>query len=48
MQALRFAYWADIAIPVPIAVRTVFRLFPTDQERFEESAGWRVLAGVQA
>lgn len=45
MRALQFAYWANIAILTPIAVPTVFRLFPTDQARFTESAGWRVLVG---
>lgn len=46
MPALHFAYWANIAILTPIAAPTVFRLFPTDQARFAESAGWRVLVGA--
>ena len=46
MHALHFTYWANIAILAPIAVPTVFRLFPTDQARFAESAGWRVLVGA--
>jgi hypothetical protein len=45
MSALRLAYVANIVILVPIAVPTVFRLFPTDQGAFVESAGWRVLIG---
>ena len=45
MSLLYFAYWANIALLVPIAMPTVFRLLPTDQARFEESAGWRVLVG---
>jgi hypothetical protein len=45
MQPILLAYWVNIVVLVPIAVGTVFRLFPTDQARFEESAGWRVLAG---
>ena len=46
MQALYFAYGFNIISLLPIAVPTVFRLFPTDQARFEESAGWRVLVGA--
>jgi hypothetical protein len=45
MQVLRFAYWANIVILVPIAVPTIFRIFPTDEGRMEESRGWRVLVG---
>jgi len=36
----------NVAILTPIAAPTVFRLFPTDQGRFAESAGWRVLVGA--
>jgi len=46
VQALQFAYWVNIVVLGPIAISTVFRLFPTDQARLEESAGWRVLAGA--
>ena len=45
MQSLQVAYWINIVVLVPIAIPTVFRLFPTDEARFEESAGWRVLVG---
>ncbi|MFM2005723.1 MAG: hypothetical protein RLZZ09_1378, partial [Pseudomonadota bacterium] len=45
MQALTFAYWANIVILAPIAVPTIFRIFPTDEGRMEESSGWRVLVG---
>ena len=45
MQVLTFAYWANIVILVPIAVPTIFRIFPTDEGRMEESRGWRVLVG---
>jgi hypothetical protein len=46
MHALQLAYCANIVLLVPIAVPTVFRLFPTDQGRFQESQGWRVLVGA--
>ena len=46
MWGLYFAYWANIAILTPIAVPTIFRMFPADQARFVESAGWRVLVGA--
>lgn len=45
MLALRIAYWVNILCLLPIAIPTVFHLFPTDQGRFEESAGWRILMG---
>ena len=45
MQVLTFAYWANIVILVPIAVPTIFRIFPTDEGRMEESRGWRALVG---
>ena len=46
MQPIHLAYWINIVVLGPISIATVFRLFPTDQARFEESAGWRVLAGA--
>jgi hypothetical protein len=46
MQPLQFAYAVNVAVLAPIAVPTVFRLFPTDQGRFAESQGWRVLVGA--
>ncbi|MBA1146570.1 hypothetical protein H0Z60_05810 [Ectothiorhodospiraceae bacterium WFHF3C12] len=45
MQPLYFAYAVNILMLIPIAVPTVFRLFPTDQGRFQDSEGWRVLTG---
>jgi hypothetical protein len=45
MQPVTFAYIANIVMLGPIAVLTVFRIYPTDQGRFTESAGWRVLTG---
>ena len=39
-------YVANVVILVPIALPTVFRLFPTDQSRFTESEGWRILVGA--
>ncbi len=45
MTGLTIAYGLNIAILVPIAVPTIFRLFPTDDGRFAESEGWRVLVG---
>lgn len=43
--ALQAAYAANMMILVPIAIPTVLKLYPTDQGKFDESAGWRVLAG---
>ena len=45
MTLLHLAYWANILILTPIAIPTIFKLFPTDQACFEESAGWRILVG---
>ena len=45
MQVIQAAYSANLVLLVPIAVPTIFRLFATDQSRFEESQGWRVLVG---
>lgn len=42
---LRIAYALNILILLPIAIPTLFRLFPTDQNRFSESEGWRVIVG---
>jgi hypothetical protein len=46
MMPLKLAYATNISILVPIGVPTVFRLFPTDQGRFAESEGWRILVGA--
>jgi hypothetical protein len=45
VTAIRIAYIANILILVPIAIPTLFKLFPTDQSRFENSAGWRTIVG---
>jgi len=45
MQPIMVAYIANIVILGPIGLATVFRFFPTDEGRFSESAGWRVLMG---
>jgi len=45
MVALKIAYLINVLVLIPIALPTVFRLFPTDQARFEESGGWRILTG---
>jgi hypothetical protein len=46
MGYLRLAYAFNILVLLPIAVPTLLRLYPTDQGKFEESAGWRVLVGA--
>jgi hypothetical protein len=46
MSCLRLVYAFNLLILLPIAVPNLLRLFPTDQERFEESAGWRTLVGA--
>ena len=46
MTYLRIAYALDLLVFLPIAVSTLLRLYPTDQGRFEESAGWWVLEGA--
>jgi hypothetical protein len=46
MTCLRLAYAFNLLVLLPIAVPTLLRLYPTDQGKFEESAGWRVLAGA--
>jgi hypothetical protein len=46
MTYLRLAYAFNLLVLLPIAVPTLLRLYPTDQERFEESAGWRTLVGA--
>lgn len=45
MTAPHFAYIANIALLLPIAVPTLLRIYRTDQGCFPESAGWRVLVG---
>jgi hypothetical protein len=45
MIPLYCAYIANIVILVPIAIPTLFRLFATDENRFAESAGWRIIVG---
>ena len=45
MSALQLAYIFNIAVLFPVALPTLLRLFPTDQTRFEESAGWRSITG---
>jgi hypothetical protein len=45
MTPLYLAYGINLAVLVPIAIPTLLSLFATDQERFEESAGWRMLVG---
>jgi hypothetical protein len=46
MASLRLAYAFNLLVLLPIAVPTLLRLYPTDQGRFAESAGWRVLVGA--
>jgi hypothetical protein len=46
MKQIRLAYVANILILLPIAIPTVFRLFPTDAGSFTESVGWRTLVGA--
>ncbi len=46
MQGIRAAYLVNILILLPIAVPTVFGLVRTDQRRFDESAGWRIITGA--
>jgi hypothetical protein len=46
MTCLRLAYAFNILVLLPIAVPTLLGLYPTDQGKFEESAGWRVLVGA--
>jgi hypothetical protein len=46
MTCLRLAYAFNLLVLVPIAVPTLLRLYPTDQGKFEESAGWRTLVGA--
>lgn len=45
MMLLKLAYTLNIIMLLPIAVPTIFRLFPTDQNSFAESEGWRKLIG---
>lgn len=46
MNVLRLAYGANVLILLPIAVPTLLRWYATDQNRFDESAGWRVMVGA--
>ena len=46
MAYLKLAYAFNLLVLLPIAVPTLLRLYPTDQGRFEESAGWRTLVGA--
>ncbi len=46
MTVIQIAYLANIALLLPIAVPTMLRLYRTDQAKFPESAGWRVLVGA--
>ena len=46
MVSLKLAYAFNLLVLLPIALPTLLRLYPTDQGRFEESAGWRTLAGA--
>lgn len=46
MNALRLAYVVNVLILLPIALPTLLRWYATDQERFVESAGWRVTVGA--
>jgi hypothetical protein len=39
MAYLKLAYVFNLVVLFPKAIPTVFRLYPTDQGRFEESAG---------
>lgn len=46
MQLLQFAYLSNIAPLILIAIPTIFKLFPTDESKFQESEGWRILVGT--
>ncbi len=46
MTALQFAYAANLAILLPIAVPPRLGIYRTDQRKFPESAGWRALVGA--
>ena len=39
MQLIQIAYLANLFILAPIAVPTIFRIFPVEQKRFPESPG---------
>ncbi len=45
MSALTLAYLANIVILVPVALPTWLGVGDTAQGRFDESEGWRTLAG---
>ena len=46
MGYLRLAYAFNLLVLLSIGVPTLLRLYPTEQGKFEESAGWRVLVGA--
>jgi hypothetical protein len=45
MSFLTFAYIANLVILVPVALPTLLRPSSTDEGRFAESSGWRMLVG---
>ncbi|PZU96004.1 MAG: hypothetical protein DCE90_11285 [Pseudanabaena sp.] len=45
MRTILFPYIANIIILVPVAMGTLFNLFPVADGHFPESAGWRLLVG---
>lgn len=45
MTFSQFPYLCNIVILLPIAIATLFGIFPTDQSAFDESQGWRTLVG---
>lgn len=46
MTALQASYLANIVILLPVAVPTALHWWKTDEGRFAESAGWRVIVGA--
>jgi hypothetical protein len=45
MKILLFPYIANIVLLVPVALGSLFNLFPVSKGHFPESAGWRSLTG---
>ncbi|GBO53505.1 hypothetical protein APA_1412 [Pseudanabaena sp. lw0831] len=45
MNVLYFPYFVNIVILVPIAIGTLFNIFPVAGGHFAESEGWRSLVG---
>jgi len=45
MSMLQLAYVVNIVVLLPIVMATIFRIFPADEGRFDESEGWRLLVG---